>query len=551
VTAAAPMFLAALALLVPVLVTFLVRRQRQIVRVPSTMVWRLGAQSVAKSRRIRDVRRLLALLACLLGVGALVVAAAQPSGTRWDTTVYVVDVSASMSGAPLDEARTWLSREVVARGPNARIAIVLAGAEARIALAPSPPGPQVDRAIRSIVAEREVAAMDRAVTLAEGLASAAKARVVVLTDRPVESEMVRRGTKVEQRLFGRKGPVAPDNIGITALFTRTPPDAQDDQEREATVTVATSSTSTRRARLVVTHGGRVVAERRFEIGDHGEVTEHVSLRGAGHLVARVTPDDGRADANTIDDEASLDEDVRRPPRVALVRGKGDKEESASAYFIAKALRAAGVTDLVEVNAEEPAPSGVEIAVVLRDGIGRPDNVPAFLIGVEPKHTNLGARLIGKAEAHLRSMASEEPILRGVSLDDLTTLRAKVATPPRGARTLVDLDGGPTLIVGGTGSSSWVWLGIDPEASDLVLRVAFPVLVGNVLAHLGGASQVVVAKTTPQSEVRFEASEIGAAVPTAAEPRWRFPLAPPAMIAIAGAFFLALEAWLTFRKRWAT
>ncbi|MBN9166935.1 MAG: BatA domain-containing protein, partial [Myxococcales bacterium] len=54
----APVFLAGLALLVPVLIAFLVRRRRQIVRVPSTMIWRLGARSVAKNRRIRDVRRL-------------------------------------------------------------------------------------------------------------------------------------------------------------------------------------------------------------------------------------------------------------------------------------------------------------------------------------------------------------------------------------------------------------------------------------------------------------------------------------------------------------
>jgi hypothetical protein len=139
VNLATPAFLAALALLIPVLIAFLVRRQRQIIRVPSTMVWRLGARSIAKSRRIRDVRRLLALLACLAGVAALVVAAARPTGTRTDTTVYVVDVSASMAGAPLAEARRWLVREVASRGPGARVAIVLAGAEPRVALSPSPP----------------------------------------------------------------------------------------------------------------------------------------------------------------------------------------------------------------------------------------------------------------------------------------------------------------------------------------------------------------------------------------------------------------------------
>ena len=545
----APGFLVALALLVPVLVTFLVRRRRQVVRVPSTMVWRLGARSVAKNRRIRDVRRLIALLACLGGVAALAIAAARPSSRRADTTIYVVDVSASMSGGPLDEARTWLAREVAGRGPNARIGIVLAGGEARVLLPPSPPGPNVDEAIKTIAAEKDAAAIDEALALAEGLASTTSARVVVLGDRPTEAEASRRSEKPEQRIFHeRKSSTMPDNVGIVGLFTRTAPDARDDQEREASVTIATSSATARRARLVVRLGGRIVAERRVEIPERGETIERVSIRGGGHLVASVAPDDGKVDALAIDDEASLDEAARRPPRVALV---GGEREEAAAYFIAKAIRAAGVTDLATVNPDGPAPANAEIAVVLRDGSGRPAGVPAFLVGVEPADTGLSARAVGKGQTQLRSMASEDPLLRGVALDELTLLHAKVAALPPGARPLVDLDSGSALVVGGTGATSWVWLGIDPEASDLVLRVAFPVLVSNVLAHLGGAAQVIVAKTVPRAEAMLESTEVAAPLPTAPEPRWRLPVGAPAMIAALGATLLALEAWLTFRKRWAT
>ena len=544
----APVFLAGLALLVPVLIAFLVRRRRQIVRVPSTMIWRLGARSVAKNRRIRDVRRLLALLACLLGVAALVVAAARPTGKRTDATVYVVDVSASMSGVPLDEARAWLVRDVASRGPSARIAIVLAGAEPKVALAPSAPGPRVDEAIRAIAAERSVASMDEAVALAEGLAHATRARVVVLTDRAVESDVSRLGAKPEQRVFGG-GAKTKDNLGITSLYTRTPPDARDDEEREASITIATSSEASRRARLVVTLAGRVVADRRLEVPARDEANERVLLRGAGHLVARVEPDDGRPDALAIDDEASLEESARRPPRVALVRD--ESESSSASFFIEKALRAAGVTELALVNAGGPPPDNAEIAVVLRDGTGRPQGVPALLVGVEPKEIGLTARSVGRGETHLRSLALEDPILRGVALDELTALRAKVASSPPGARSLVELDSGPVLVAGGTGTSSWVWLGIDPEASDLVLRVAFPVLVGNVLTHLRGSSPIVVAKTVPRAEATLESPALVTPLGTVAEPRWRLPASPPATIALVGAILLALEAWLTFRKRWAT
>ncbi len=547
----APAFLAALALLVPIIVTFLVRRRRRIVRVPSTMVWRLGARSVAKSRRIRDVRRLLALLACLAGVAALVVAAARPSGIRADTTVFVVDVSASMSGAPIREARTWLRREVAARGPNARVAIVLAAAEARVVLPPSPPGPVVDQVLDALAAEKDGAAMDEAVTLAEGLASPSHARIVILTDVPVEAEVTRSTPKPEQRLFGqrRSAAVRPDNVGITSLFTRTPPDAHDDEEREASVTVATSSSTTRRARLVVTLGGRLVAERSLALAERGETTERMLVRGAGRLVARVRPDDGKPDALAADDEASLEETARRAPRVAFVH---ENDLGAGPFFVAKALGAAGVTDIVEVTPGARPPEGADVAVVLHDGSARPANIPAFFVGADPKELGFSAKTVGRAETRLRTLSFDEPILRGVALDDVTTLRASVATNPgQGMRTLVDLDGGPVLVAGGTGARSWVWLGIEPEASDLVLRVAFPVLVSNVLTHLGGASQLVNAKTVPRSEVTFEAPDVTTPLPTAPEPRWRIPAGPSTFIAMVGAALLALEAWLTFRKRWAT
>jgi hypothetical protein len=177
-------------------------------------------------------------------------------------------------------------------------------------------------------------------------------------------------------------------------------------------------------------------------------------------------------------------------------------------------------------------------------------VPTFFVGVSPddiSHT----RMLTRRETQLRSLATEDPLMRGVSLDGLTTLEAAVpVTVPRGARSLVELDGGPVMLSGGSGNGAWVWLGIDPEKSDLVLRVAFPVMVANVLADLGGASQVVSAKTSPVSEVVLAASTPSVSLPIAHEPRWRVPATPAVLLALLGAVLLGLEAWLTFRRKWA-
>lgn len=533
-TLTAPAFLIALGLLAPVLIAFLVRRRRRVVRVPSTIVWRLGARAVARSRRIRDLHRLLALAACLAAVTALAIAAARPAAKQGEALVFVVDVSASMDGEPIAEARRFLARRVTGLGQSGSVAIVTAGREARIALAPAAPGPRVDEAIAALRAERATAAIDEALAIADGLAT----RVVVVSDAPIDAAASRRAQKPEGRVVGRR---SADNLGITALSTRVPEGAAEEAEREAEIAIATSSPRSRSARLVVTLAGRVVADRRIALEARGEEVVHVALHGAGALVARVTPDDGAADAIALDDEARLEEAVRRPPRVALVAA----QDGPAGFFVAQALRAAGASDVRVVAPGAAVPADAEVAVLVDDA-PRPA-IPTFLIGPGAAAMNVVPATEG---THLRSILAEDPLLRGVALDDLTLARARVAKSlPAGARTLVDLDAGPALVTGGTGARAWVWLGIDPEGSDLVLRVAFPVLVGNVLAHLSGASQVAVAEAAPAPEVTLAADPPPAAtLPPAYEPRWPVALRPASLLALLAVGLLAFEAWLSLVRR---
>lgn len=545
----APFFLLALGLLVPVLLTFLVKQQRHVLRVPSTMVWRLKAKRVSRSRKLRDLRRLVALLACLLGVAALVLAASRPSGKKGELHVYVVDVSASMGDGPLASARRWLERDVATLGPNARVAVVLAGTEARVSLPPTPPGPRVDEALAALKAQGGGAAYDEAFALAEALAGANGGRVTVLSDHALEGDGL--AARPQLKLFPRRG--APDNLGITSLYTHTVPESLDDEEREAVVVVATSSAALRRAKLEVLLGERKVAERTIDVPERGETTERVTIRGAGHLVARVTPADRRADTIGIDDVAELDEVTRRAPRVALVRSHKPTAGSAG-FFVEKALRASGVTEIVDVDADIPLParlgSKADVAVSVGPG-DLPRGLPLFAIGAPPPAVGRELKPVSAETAHLRSLATEDPLLRGVALDGVTILRAVTAPPPAGARALIELDGGPTLLAGGKGEDAWVWLGIEPEASDLVLRVAFPVLVGNVLAELGGMTQIVTAKTAPRGEVALVETAPKEPLPLATEPRWRVPMRPALLLAIVGALFLAFEAWFSLRRRAAT
>jgi hypothetical protein len=524
VTFASPLFLAALALLVPVLVVFLVRRQRRLVVVPSTMVWRASAKSRAKSRAFRNLRRLVALAACLTAVALLALAASRPGGRSKDSVVFVVDVSASMSGRPIAEAKALLFREMALMGPKGHLAIVAAGERARVVLPLSEPGPAAEAAIRSLHAEREASATTDALALAESLGG----RIVLVSDQQLPGR-----SEITQKIYGHSHR---DNLGITTLFTRSAPDAVDEGDREATITVASSSSHKRRARLVVTLAARVLADRVLDVEPGQPTTERVGVRGAGRLVARVSPADGAGDVLPIDDEASLDEKPRTAPRVALT---GADARLASTFFVEHALQSAGVTTIVR----EAPWANTDVAVVLAEG-DRPRGKPALYIGAAPD-LGFATREVFKGESRLRSLATEEPLMKGVVLDEVTILHSRVAvSPPSTVRSMIELDGGPALVRGGVGGDAFLWLGIDPEGSDLVLRVAFPVLIANALSELTGAASVVAAETTPPSEVRLPSSPKG----ESASVVWKLVPSPAVLLAMIAAVLLAFEAWFSRARR---
>jgi hypothetical protein len=564
---AAPRILVALGLLAPVLIAFLVRRRRNTVRVPSTLLFRLAAKTTAPNRRIRWLRRAASLVACLLAVAALVVAAARPSPrNRGETTAIVVDVSASMgagaASSPLVEARRFASRLVGSAGPGDRFLLLGAGAIPTRLAGPIEPGPELDEALAGLAVERGGADREAAIDLAADLlAGSAVPRIVLLHDGGEslgDGGSQHRGIPVRERVFA---PRARENLGVTAFATRAPFDAANDEEREALISIATSSDHARAARIIVSVEGHEIARRSLQIPANGEAEARVRVRAAAtRITARVEAEDGIADALAADDEAALTEATHPLPRVLLI-GRGTPAGDAAGFFVEKAIQAAGVREIMDLDpnlarrgdplAAPIAPQPGDIVVALGVGPERAVTVPALYLG-----TGLGAlpvRGLSDLEGdrtRLRSMATSDALLRGVALDGLTIGHAKKADVPTGARSLVELDGGATLLAGGAGQSAWIWSGIEPAASDLVLRVAFPVLITNALHSLGGASNVAVADTVARSEVALRLAKIEAET-AEIEPDapFRMGVSPAAVLAAIAALLLGLEAW-TFRKGWA-
>ncbi len=541
------------------LLAFLVRRRRAVMRVPSTLLWRLAGVPSAQNRRFKNLRRVASLLACLLGVTALILAAARPAARdRGETVAFVIDVSASMDaggrGSPLARARRFVAGRIGAGGSGDRYVIVAAGAAPVRLAGPAAPGPELDAALEGLHTERGGADVEAAIELAAALvANDHAARVVLLGDggESVGGLLAVREVPVSRRVFP---PVARDNLGIAAFATRPTADARDD-EREALVTIATSSAKPRGARLTLSVEGKEIARRHVDVPAAG--------RGRGAAAGARRGDAGRGAGGAGRRRPRRARERRRgrhhrrgpPPAARAPRGQ-ERRRSAdtAAFFAEKALAAAGVKEIVRVppSLAGATPTPGDIVVVLGEGPARALDVPALYLGTHGGSLPFsGLRDLEKEGTRLRSLDGKDPLLRGVALDGVTIEHATAAVPPPGARALVDLDGGTVVLAGGAGRGAFVYVGIDPARSDLVLRVAFPVLVANALHALGGAADVVVADTVARSEITLAEAPPELLAP-ADEPEARFhpPLRPALLLALVGAALLALEA-LAWRKGWSS
>lgn len=576
-TWSAPLMLAGLILLIPILIAFLVKRRRAVVVVPSTVLWRSAGQRRVKNEKLRHLLRILGLLACLLGVASVIMAAASPQPSAASTTTaIVVDVSASMGdgGArtPFAEARRIVSKQLWSRGRQETITLIAAGTRPLLLAGPTTDGAVLRAAERALTPQRGAADIAAALELAEGLlAHQPNPRIILIHDggQPHGADprtVLRRGVPLLERRLGDEGADNRDNVGIVTLTSRRPTDAQSADSRELLLSLATSSDRERQVVVDVQAFGLSLVRHELDIPARGELETRLRVETtADALSLRVTPTDGIADALAIDDELSVSLGVTAPERVLLVTP--EDAPASETFFITRALRSAGVSEIIEATPEE-IPEDLDphdvVVITSRAPAHRP-NAPTLYLGTENVAellplTNQRELLARPSDdeategetsratpTRLHSVIGRHPLLAGVDLEGITADRALAVSPPPGSRALVELEGGTVVVAGGDGREGWVYVGFDPSHSDLVLRVAFPVLVSNALALLGGATQVTIADAVPRSEVQLQQ---GPVLEPTGESTTRLPLprSPSLWLALAGALLLALEA-MFWKRGW--
>jgi len=470
VTFGAPAALWGLLALPLFVLLYLLRVRRREQPVSSILLWRRSAPSLAASRPSRRIERSLLLLLQLLAVACLVMGLARPAvigqGIAGRDIVLVLDGSLSMQArdvAPtrFDRARAEALAVVSRLAPGQRAAVVLALPHPMLLAALTDDRRALEGALRAAApwdAPGDVAA---AVTLGAAQQPGPGGQVLVWTDAargPLPSV-----AGVTYRIVG----TSDDHVGITEFRV-----LRDAGEVRALVRVTNEGSAPRRVPLEVRLGDALVYRETSTVAPHDSWTTVFPVTGAGVLRARLDVHDTLPG----DDEATAVIDPTPLASVLLVsRGNPYLEGVLRVLPVARAAATATV-----------APSTwSRFGIVILDRVDVGSLPPGNYLAIGTVPPGLPVSAAGVAvHPSVAAWDREDPVLRFVDLSDVRIDRA-LALAPEGGRVLA-AGAVPLVWAYDGGGVRIVILAFALEDSDLPLHVAFPILIQNSLAWLGGA-----------------------------------------------------------------
>lgn len=497
-----PVALAFAGLSIPIIVLYMLKLRRRDVLVSSTLLWQRLLRDREANAPWQRLRRNLLLLLQLLILALVTLALARPfvsvptvvSGS----VVILLDASASMqatdmeSGATRFEAARRAALDIVANlGAGDEATIVAVGPQPEVLASGSERG-ELRRALEEAAPTDGPADWEAAFALAgASLTGARDARAVIISDGAVPETLPPLPGSGEVRFVGVGG--GGDNLAITALATR-----QGEGGPQAFLRVANFGSTNVEPLVEFSANGALFDARRLSVPARGHADTILTdlpynLR---LLQAHLAIDSSFVDSLFIDNTAWT---VHAPPasgRVLLI--------SEGNLFLERALAALPGIELIRSTPQHPVPDtdgnggDEEYALVVCDGAvtGTLPSANLWLIGPPylPPPLGGGTRAEPEGSAEVKGgqiftattitrVASDDPLLRYVDLDEVHVLQARRIEPPPGARVLVEAQGGPLLFVAERPGGRLAVLTFDLRDSDLPLHIAFPILTANLMNWL--------------------------------------------------------------------
>ena len=481
---------------IPIVIFFLLKMRTRRVTVGSVMFWNQVAQEKPPRAIWLQLRHIVTLLVQLLLLVLLVFSLADPvwlaSNEQSPCTVVVLDNSASMrapdgSGTRFDQALDAVKRRINGLNGRQEMAIVTTARPAQVLCGLTSHAGVLRQALSEVRCTETPTAMDEAIAMAEQLRGhRTDALIEALTDGSGWRSSGSGGTAAESVSVSVLGE-AIDNVAITGLQVRR--SFRDPLTWQALVQLQSFSDTPQSGSLELLLGEELLDVVTLEL-DADERWENVfEFRAAAGGVVSVSLSD--VDQFGVDDRAVAILPPRPPVAITLVtRGQ---------WFLEQVLSANALVELtVTAQQSDAAP---EILVLHKTA---PEEIPAGpVIVVQPENDTSLWRLEGVVESPLVGQQKNDDLTRNVQLDNVLMPTAASLKPLGEHDVLIASAGGTPLFVRfPRPDGDVVVLNISLDDSDLPLRTAFPILLGNTIAAMSGSTQDIAHAVPTGTAVRF-------------------------------------------------
>jgi Aerotolerance regulator N-terminal/von Willebrand factor type A domain len=481
---AAPWAFAFLALVPLVLLLHSLRLRRREVRISAVYLWEELLRERRSTLGMSKLLRSLLLLLQILGIAALTFGLADPfarlPSTKEGDIVLVLDASASMRSMSRGGERFAQAREraldlVQRLHPKSEMAIIYANSHPTLKLPFTADRTLLTQTLEGLSATDEPGDLPKAVQLGRSILGGDRTgEVLVLSDGtdPQLSDLLTDRDKPVRTLQVAGGE---RNVGITKFEVR--PRMNRPGDYEILVNVGNFSRQPESFDLVLSLNWKTLRRTHytFEAGERQSLI--FPYTGAANGVAEVVLE--------LNDDLSADNRAAtvlsdRPPVWILLVSRGN-------YFLESLLAGHANASVNVVNSVSPSSFEQQVQgnhIVILDGLEPPPLHFGNFLLINTSAPNLPIVVKGTAETPpVVDWDTTDPILHSVQLRDLQVRRAQIVEVGEGVKPLLYANGSPIISSVDTGRLRAVHLGFDLLDSDLPLRVAFPVLMSNILEWL--------------------------------------------------------------------
>jgi len=480
-----PLFLALLALAVPIIVLYMLKLRRREVEVSSTLLWQMLLRDREANAPWQKLKRNLLLFVQLLLLTALVLALARPffwvQAIATGTVVVVLDASASMRATDLvpnrfEAARVAVQQLIDGLPAESQMTLILAGHQPEVLASATSDKTVLREALSRAATFAGPANWEAALALAAGavrLGPVDNATTVIVSDGGLPSGLPALPGEVRYLPIGR----ASDNLALIALALRP---AEGGPQLFAKV--ANYGDAERSVIVSFYEGEQLFSAQQVTVapGKTGDVilTELPEAPAVYEARLSVLGADGQAiDAFPLDDRAWT---VYQPPSAgrALLVSPGN-------VFLEQVLTA--LPGLTPFRSLPGAPIPTDpFDLYVFDGVISGTLPAADLLLINPSSNALFTVGAAFTNTHSVSVRPNDPLTRYLDWDAVHILRAFETETPAWARTLVQAEGGPLVFAGEVGGRRVAVVMFDLHDSDLPLQVTYPILMANLINYLAPA-----------------------------------------------------------------